>query len=186
MENSHKLLLFICYWLSVNTCRSFELCYFGTKHLSFCRPFLLHNINFNVGKCLLVGHVVSSYINLLTRDVTFLLFYYLVMWLLLGLGIIIYLIHIQLYSIHTGKNLVLAKNWGCNYKNELAGSPCIKQLNNDTVVMWLNIGQTIGISELTKMAAATYPNMKVNPLKWSPMHQPQLEWQTPSCNSILC
>ena len=38
--------------------------------------------------------------------------------------------------------------------------------------MWLNIGQT---AELTKIAAATYLNMKVNPLKWSPMHQLLLE-----------
>ena len=36
--------------------------------------------------------------------------------------------------------------------------------------MWLNIGQTAGISELTKMAAATYLNVKANLLRWSPMH----------------
>ena len=41
--------------------------------------------------------------------------------------------------------------------------------------MWLNIGQTARISELTKMAAATYLNVKVNPLRWSPMHQLLLE-----------
>ena len=41
--------------------------------------------------------------------------------------------------------------------------------------MWLNMGQTAGISELMKMAAVTYLNMKVNPLNWSPMHQLLLE-----------
>ena len=63
--------------LSVN--RSFELRYFGTKDSGFCRPFALHIINFNASEYLLVGHIVSSYINILTRDVTFCYSYYLVM-----------------------------------------------------------------------------------------------------------
>ena len=54
--------------LSIN--KSFELHYFGTKDSGFCRPFPLHIINFNAHEYLLVGHVVSSYINVLTRDVT--------------------------------------------------------------------------------------------------------------------
>ena len=41
--------------------------------------------------------------------------------------------------------------------------------------MWLNIGQTVGISELMKMAAATFVNVKVNSLKLNPMHQLLLE-----------
>jgi len=56
------------------------------KDSGFCRPFPLHIINFNAGEYLLVGHVVSSYINLLTRDVKFLLF------LLLGYVIIFIII----------------------------------------------------------------------------------------------
>ena len=54
--------------LSVN--KSFELHYLAMKNSGFCRPFPSHIINFNAGEYLLV-HVVSSCINLLTRDVTF-------------------------------------------------------------------------------------------------------------------
>ena len=58
--------------LSIN--KSFELRYLGTKDSGFCGPFPSHIINFNAGEYLLGGHVVSSYINLLTRDVTFIIF----------------------------------------------------------------------------------------------------------------
>ena len=71
-----------CCLFAVSINKSFELCYFGTKDSGFCRPFPSH-INFNAGEYLLVGHVVSSYINLLTHDDNFLLF------LLLGYVIII-------------------------------------------------------------------------------------------------
>jgi len=63
-------------YLLLNVNRSFELRYFSTKDSGFCRPFPSHIISFNTGDYLLVGHVVSSYVNLLTRDVTS---YYLVM-----------------------------------------------------------------------------------------------------------
>jgi len=47
--------------LSIN--KSFEFLYFGMKDSRFCRPFPLHIINLNADECLLMGHVVSSYIN---------------------------------------------------------------------------------------------------------------------------
>ena len=61
--------------LSINR---LKLCYFGTKDSGFCRPFPLHIINFNAGEYLLVGHVVSLYVDLLICDVTFLLLGYVI------------------------------------------------------------------------------------------------------------
>ena len=73
MENSCKLLV-VYLLLSVN--RSLKLHYFSTKDSGFCRPLPSHIINFNAGEYLLVGHAVSSYVNLSTRDVAF---YYLLL-----------------------------------------------------------------------------------------------------------
>ena len=77
---------FCFFYLLLSINKSLELHYFSTKESGFCRPFPLHIINFNAGEYLLVGHVVSLYINLLTHDVTFKLFLLLGYVIILGLG----------------------------------------------------------------------------------------------------